>query len=246
MWQEAYNNTWLKISCEREGVKRMKKRTILLSLLLCLALLVASASMAFANSKGKPTDFTATMTVLGISPDPPTSIPPPAEPGENLRWLVRDRVVLGMVSGDIAGGFSVVYDANVDLNQAGTLHGTLDFDCGPLGTIHGLLRGRTLPGEPVLLPGDFLANPPYSLLPEEVKGTIMYLQSLGYNFALLPIGLDGSVTLQGGTGSYEGIQGTAKCEGVVVNAIIAIGPPPFGGHIVAIAPSNMTLTGKWH
>ena len=217
----------------------MKKRIVLLFVLISLVLLVAVTGTAFAGvSGGKPTDFAATMVALGVALGDVLPIPPPADVGENHRWLVRDRMVTGAVSGDITGWFTIVYDANVDVTQAGVVHGTLEFNCGPLGTINGLIRARTLPGEPVLIP--------YSELPPALQ---VYLESLyyaGYAFALLPIGLDGSVTLQGGTGTYEGIKGVSTCNGVRANTILAIGPPPYGGHIVAMLPSSVLLSGRWH
>ena len=226
----------------------MKKMFVLMSILVCLLLVTpTSVALAEGKGKGKPVDFSAVMAVMGATEGNVTPIPPSAEPGANKRWLVRDRAVLGSVSGHINGGFTVVYDANVDLNQAGSIHGTINFNSGPAGIIDGVLRGRTLPGDPVDISYEYYLLP-YLVpsLPDYLQQYLAFLNSVGYTFAVLPIGFDGSVTLQSGTGIYEGVQGTAKCDGVMANTIIAVAPGSMGGHVVALMPSDMTLSGKWH
>jgi len=222
-----------------KGGKQMKR--LVISSLLCMVLLMNLPAIAFAKGKGKPADFEAQMTVLGIGEGDVTPVPPKANPEDIIRWIVRDRPVYGQISGDINGGFTIIYSGNVDTSQEGNIHGSIDIACMD-GSIYGKLRGKSSPGVPMpqALTPEFLGQ----LLPE-IAGYLLYLQSQGFTFLVLPIDFTGGFTFQGGTGAYEGVQGTGKFGGTMVNAIVAVSPVGES-HVAGFAPSVIDLTGKWH
>ncbi|MFH1647080.1 MAG: hypothetical protein ABID71_05310 [Chloroflexota bacterium] len=100
----------------------MKKRTLLFSLGLVLALTVLVPTAALA---AKPQPFYAAGVISGIED---TVVGENAFPaGNSGRWRVVDREITGQLSGDINDGFVLAYKANVELaTQAGNLHGTLE------------------------------------------------------------------------------------------------------------------------
>ena len=202
-------------------------------------------AVAFAKGKGKPTDFEAQMTVLYIGEGDVTSVPPPVDeevnPEDVIRWIVRDRPVYGQISGDITGMFTIIYSGNVDTSQKGNVHGSIDITCLD-GTIYGKLRGKSSPGvpQPLVLTPEFLAQ----LIPQ-IAAYLQILESFGYSFLLMPIDFTGGFTFQGGTGAYEGTQGTGKFGGKMVNVIVAVSPVGES-HVAGFAPSVIDLKGKWH
>ena len=116
----------------------MKKRLLFVSLVLALVLttLVPAAALA-----AKPVPFSATGTIATL--DEGTVFPA----GESGRWRVVLREAGGNVSGSITDDFTMTYKANVDLEQAGNLHGTLTFETEPYVL---KLNGKT---EPAILVG---------------------------------------------------------------------------------------------
>jgi hypothetical protein len=222
------------------------KKLLVAFLLICLLLVTALPGMALADGKGKPADFMVTIQISEIGSGTVIPVPPSAGAGENIRWLVRDRPIYGTVSGDTHGTVIIVYDANVDLTQQGNIHGQFVIDAVVPGdgndTISGIINGKSTPGElspPSPLTEDFLSQfPPYIQA---------YLQSLeGFIlFCVMPVQSNGNFTLQRGTGSYAGVQGTGKFNGIMANTIIGI-TPDGASHVVAVAPSSLLLTGKWH
>lgn len=100
----------------------MKKRLILISLTLVLALMALAPATALA---GKPQIFQAAGVINYIED---TQVGDNAFPaGNSGRWRVIDREIGGELSGDICGSFLLTYKANVELaTQAGNLHGTLE------------------------------------------------------------------------------------------------------------------------
>ncbi len=114
----------------------MKKSLLFISLVLALAFTTVGSA---AVSAAKP--FAAMGTISSISPTILYYNVFPA--GKSERWRVVDRVIGGeFQSGPIAGPFTLTYKANVDGNQVGNLHGTLQ-------TISCLIQvnGNTQPAE---------------------------------------------------------------------------------------------------
>jgi hypothetical protein len=222
------------------------KKLLLAVWLICLLLVTALPGMALADGKGKPVDFTVTIQIYEIESGTVTPIPPSASDVENIRWLVRDRPIYGIVSGDTYGTVAIVYDANVDLTQQGNIHGQFVIDAVIPGDgndiISGIINGKSTPGElspPSPLTPDFLSQfPPY------LQAYLLSLEGFDL-FCVLPVQGNGNFAIQGGTGSYAGVQGTGKFAGVMANTVIGI-TPDWTSHVVAVAPSSLLLTGRWH
>ncbi len=94
----------------------MKKRIFLVSLALVLALFLLAPAPALA---AKPVEFNASGSIETISAGDVL----PA--GNSGRWVVHERELCGILSGDINDDFVLTYRANVDENQAGNLSGKL-------------------------------------------------------------------------------------------------------------------------
>lgn len=95
-----------------------KKKLFLISLALAMLLAVFTSPAVIA---AKQVPFSANGTISAISPGDVS----PA--GSSGRWVVAERELDGMLSGDINGEFTMTYKANVELEtQAGTLKGTLE------------------------------------------------------------------------------------------------------------------------
>ncbi|MDD5287875.1 MAG: hypothetical protein PHY28_02015 [Dehalococcoidales bacterium] len=101
----------------------MKKRTLFISLILAIVLSTLMPATALA---AKPATFSANGMVSYISPG--TVFPA----GNSGRWVVAERELIGALAGDISGGFTMTYKANVESleTQAGNFHGTLIMDDG--------------------------------------------------------------------------------------------------------------------
>ena len=96
----------------------MKKRLLSISLALVLLLTALIPASALA---AKPVSFDASGTITDISAGDVF----PA--GKSGRWVVAERELMGTLSGDISGEFTMTYKANVESveTQAGNLHGTI-------------------------------------------------------------------------------------------------------------------------
>lgn len=192
----------------------MKKRLLCVTLVASLVLSVVMPTTALA-AKGKAfDDFEASGTVIGI--DPGTVKPA----GQSGRWIVSERSVIGVLSGDANGMFTMTYKANVDSDQAGTFNGELE-----VGSLVFKVRGKSELGDPtgfgtVVIPNPF---PPPDMI--EV------------NVAFFPLTTSGGWTLM------EGAQGNGDYNATISVAIAVDGP--FAGHIVGIVDSSVSLTGRW-
>ncbi len=102
----------------------MKAKTFAFGLMLALTLILLIPAEIQAM---KPVEFNAQGTINSIS-NPPDAVVIPA--GESLRWMVLERDIIGSISGDIEGDFTITYKANVDLSQAGIFQGMLIVDEG--------------------------------------------------------------------------------------------------------------------
>lgn len=93
------------------------KRGFLIGFVLFLTLAVLTPVPALA---AKPVPFNAVGTITSISDG---TVKPAGDSG---RWVVVEREIGGILSGDIGGTFTFNYKANVELaTQAGNLQGTL-------------------------------------------------------------------------------------------------------------------------
>lgn len=96
-----------------------------------LALLSPSVARAAA-----PAPFSAGGVILGISDG---AVKPAGASG---RWVVAERELVGNFdTGDLSGGFTLTYKANVELlTQAGALHGSVQLDSGEVLNLNGSIQ----------------------------------------------------------------------------------------------------------
>lgn len=95
----------------------MKKKVVLILLTLVLVLAFSMPTVALAKA---PVALNANGVIASI--DEGTVFPA----GNSGRYVVASRTILGTLTGDINGDFTLNYKANVELaTQAGNLHGTL-------------------------------------------------------------------------------------------------------------------------
>ena len=96
------------------------KNRIIIGLVAAVLMVALLPSAVFA---AKPVPFSAGGGVTGISDG--TVFPA----GKSGRWVVVERDITGVLSGDIEGSFDLTYKANVEMaTQAGNLHGTMTVD----------------------------------------------------------------------------------------------------------------------
>jgi len=123
----------------------MKK--YLIPVLICLALVVTMPGVALAKGKAPapPKELTPFEVALTVTSIDDTVVGVNVLPvfdgvGELTGWKVLGREVRGEVSGDLGGTFVVTYNADLDLNQQGTIGGTLMINTKP-GTKRGMIFG---------------------------------------------------------------------------------------------------------
>ncbi len=128
----------------------MKPRFGIIGMVLALVMAVIPSTAALAAA---PESFNAFGTI-----SPNISFGNPAALGDSGRWLVPERSVSGTLnSGSITGDFTMVYAANVDTYQAGSIHGTItasDYTIRVNGTSNALefVPVEIFPGYSVNLP----------------------------------------------------------------------------------------------
>ncbi len=120
----------------------MKRKVLFLALALSLVMaLVPGTALA-----AKPEAFSASGTITGITPGDVF----PA--GNSGRFVVAEREITGVLSGDISGDFTLTYKANVALaTQAGRLYGTLAVD-GHTAKVNGEIQPLEWLGAPFASP----------------------------------------------------------------------------------------------
>lgn len=186
----------------------MKRKILLLGLVLTLILTVVMPTTALA---AKPVAFTANGTITAVTSGDVF----PA--GNSGRWVVDERQMFGVITGDIAGDFVLTYAANVDLEtQAGSFHGTLEID-----SLLFKVRGKSQligPG----FPGPIVETP-YGPTTTEIR----------------------TLETAGGWTLTKGAKGTGDYYGLAT-VLIAVGGP-LDGHILYVVPgaSGFTMTGQW-
>ena len=99
----------------------MKRKILMVGLVLALTLTLVMPATALA---AKPAEFTASGVIIDITTGEDV-IEFPA--GNSGRWVVQERMIGGVLTeGDIGGGFTLTYKANVVLEtQAGNFHGEM-------------------------------------------------------------------------------------------------------------------------
>ena len=117
----------------------MKKKTLFISLISALVLVLITPILAFAKG---PVDFNANGAIIALSTGDVVVA------GNSGRWVVHERELLGILNGDLNGNFTLTYKANVEGNQAGNLTGKLTLSETPH-TIS--LNGKSHPIELVWL-----------------------------------------------------------------------------------------------
>jgi len=116
----------------------MKRRLLIISLVLALALVAMTPAAALAD-EGRPTKIEAYGEITGITAGIVTPL------GESGRWRVIEREILGTISGDINGDFNLTYKGVFKLeDQAGNFHGTME-----TGTYFLRVNGKVQPLEMV-------------------------------------------------------------------------------------------------
>ena len=133
---------------ERE-VGSMRNKVIV-SILLCLALLVTIPASAVAAPPTPPTiekahprtftSFTATITPTSIGE--PIVLEPIMVKGDLVGWYVKDRPVMGNVTGDIQGTLNFTYSGFLDPLQQGNIDGSVIIDDGGRDHLVGFASGE--------------------------------------------------------------------------------------------------------
>lgn len=207
----------------------MKKRFILLSIVLCLVLLVATPGVALAKGKAPAlpkalTEFTAEMTVTEIDDTiiGGNVFPILDQYGNLVGWQVVGRQVRGEVSGDLEGTFVVTYNATLALNQQGLIEGTLEIDTKP-GSKRGIIFG-TLSGMTAVVGEGF---DPVKMLP---YFDMMFVAD--------------QLEFVGGTGIYRRIEGEGGFAAGYTNPIRVYLDPLNPQHVIDVEGS-MTLQGTY-
>ncbi|MBI2934028.1 MAG: hypothetical protein HYY29_00495 [Chloroflexi bacterium] len=219
-----------------------------LVVLLLSIVLVTSAAPPAASARAE--DLNATLQIVYI--DPQASVRPiPAGvatdgPGV-IRWLVRDRKLVGTLAGGINGTIVFVSSGNLDVNQDGRMHGTFS-----IFNATGYLGGSSTVNLAAGAPSPFDINPLLAQLPyldpaspyAQWLGWLASLVSQGYTFYSLPINGKGRLVMEYGTGSFAGVNGTATFGGVMANALLGVSPSGES-HVVGMLPSApIPVTGK--
>jgi len=116
----------------------VKRRLPIISIVLTLILVVMIPATAIAN-EGRPTKIESYGEITGITAGVVTPL------GESGRWGVIEREILGTITGDINGDFTLTYKGVFKLeNQAGNFHGTME-----TGTCFLRVNGKVQPLEMV-------------------------------------------------------------------------------------------------
>lgn len=212
--------------------------------ILALSILLLSVVPVNPAANAKATDFNATLAITGIGEGQIIPVPPGgAKNGlDIIRWLVRDRPLWGIMSGDINGSITIIGSGNLDTNQAGNIHGDFTIDTGVQGDGKDLVTGKMhiklVPGSP-----EFIALASVlSFFPPEYQGYLLGLEAAGYLFAALPVNSTGTMVMQKGTDSLAGFHAQGKMEGPMVKALLGISP--LGeSHVVGMLPSEIAITG---
>ncbi len=187
----------------------MKKRVLFISLV--LALLLATLSPVTAFAKEKQANFEADGEIVFISPGSSYQL------GNSGMWRVIQREIYGNVSGDVNGGFVMVYDGIFALEtQAGAFQGTMtvsDTDA----TYDFKVNGRTAPYE---FKGEWYIEP--GVHPDYPNGV-----------PLLELSINGTWLLSRGSDGHGKFNAWFKFI------------PTADGHILGIVDSTFSMDGKW-
>ena len=177
------------------------KKTIVAGVI--AVMLVASIGMAIGagDGKGKPVPFTATVNSTVTDPGTVTLIYDGLLKVRNQTW--SGTVTSTDMTGLLGGGIILKHDAMINLSRGtGTYHATFTITTTN-GTVYGKMRGK-------------ITNLTYT-------GTYPLIVFTGGES-------DGSVTIQGGTGDWEGIQGRGT----------------YHEEYIAPLTTTATITGRYH